>query len=400
MSGPAAGDRTAEDRAVEVLDHLRGRQDEMVELLRSLVRLESPSDDAPSQTAVRDAIATELERLGFRTRAVRARSVGRHLFARPAVRAPGRPVQLVVGHIDTVWPIGTVAEREAGSDETVVTGPGTFDMKGGLVQLLFALSCISSLGLDTPASTVVLINADEEIGSPDSRRWITTLARMASRAFVLEGAANPGGALKVGRKGVGRYVVRAKGRAAHAGLDPENGASAVLELSFQIQRLFALNNPDQGITVNVGTIDGGLRPNVIAPEATAQIDTRVYTEEQAAHVDTAIRSLEPVNPDVSLEVEGGFGRPPMERTPANEALWQTASHLADRLGIELDAAVVGGASDGNLISPYTATLDGLGAVGDGAHRLDEYVLIEAMPQRAALLALLLTSPLTRQEVSR
>ena len=238
----------------------------------------------------------------------------------------------MIGHVDTVWPMGTVDERPPNQDDGVFRGPGAFDMKAGLVQLVGALWAVRDLGWSLPGELVVFINSDEEIGSPDSRRWIRPLARCARRAFVLEGAYGVAGALKVGRKGVGRYSVRAKGRAAHAGLDPESGASAILELTHQIQALFALNDPAAGITVNVGTIDGGLRPNVVAPEASAQVDVRVYTSDQAAAVDEAIRGLHSVDPDVAVEVEGGFGRPPMERNDANDGLGRRAQALARRAG--------------------------------------------------------------------
>lgn len=375
----------------EVLDHLSVHRSSMAELLAELVDIESPSLDPERLSPVRDRLATELEALGFRTRAVRADGVGAHLFAREGAQQR-RDAQLVLGHIDTVWPAGTIAQRPATAAEGRLRGPGSFDMKAGLVQFLFAVRTIRDLGLAPPAEVVAFINTDEEVGSPDSRRWIGRLARCTGRAFVLEGAVGLAGDLKVGRKGVGRFTLRARGVAAHAGLDPGSGASAVLEISQQVQRLFALNDAERGITVNVGTIDGGLRPNVVAPEASAEIDVRVFTFDDARRVESAIRALEPVNGDVTLEVTGRFTRPPMERTAANEALWQQASRVADDLGIPLAARVVGGASDGNLTSPHTATLDGLGAVGDGAHREDEHVVIDTMPERAALLALLLITP--------
>lgn len=383
---------TDEDPAPAVLSNLRARGDDMEALLAELVVLESPSSDPASQDGVRERLSEELQAVGFATRRVRSTVVGDHLLALPPERRRDRPVQLVLGHVDTVWPVGTIRERRAAAGAERLAGPGALDMKGGLVQLVFALAAIRDLGLDVPAEIAIFLNTDEEIGSPDSRRWIEPLGRLAVRAYVLEGAVGVRGDLKVGRKGVGRFELRAKGLAAHAGLDPASGASAVLEISLQIQRLFEMNDPDRGITVNVGTVDGGLRPNVVAPEASAEIDVRVYTAADAQEVEEAIRALEPVDPNVVLEIEGGFTRPPMERTAGNEGLWRQAATLGEKLGIELGAAVVGGASDGNLTSPHTATLDGLGAVGDGAHRVDEFVRLDAMAERAALLALLLMSP--------
>ena len=374
-----------------VLQAIEDWRHDMMAILHDAVALESPSSAPDTQGPVLDLFAGHFERLGYATRRVRGRTTGDHLFVRPEERSP-LAHQLVVGHVDTVWPLGTTTERPPTVDGARFSGPGSFDMKAGLVQLLAALHAIDVLGCSAPARIAVFVNSDEEIGSPDSRRWIDALARSAVRAFVLEGAYGLDGAVKVGRKGVGRYQVKAKGRAAHAGLDPESGASAILELTHQIQHLFALNDPDAGVTVNVGTIDGGLRPNVVAPEASAQVDVRVYTAAQAAAVDKALRSLAAVNPEVAIEVEGRFGRPPMERNDANERLAERAQRLASELGIDLELAVVGGASDGNLTSQHTATLDGLGAVGDGAHRADEHVLIDTMSGRAALLALLLLEP--------
>jgi len=380
----------------DVLEQIAGREAEMVTLLERLVDLESPSHDAERQAEVREVLTAELEAVGHTVALVPSDDYGDHVVARPASARSGsddRSTQLIVGHMDTVWPVGTAAERPASVDDGRLSGPGSFDMKAGLVQMLFALGAVTALDLETPADPVVFVNTDEEVGSPDSRRHLEPLAREAVRAFVLEGSFGPQGQLKVGRKGVGRYRIRVKGVAAHAGLDPGSGASAVLEISHQIQQLFALNDLDRGVTVNVGTVDGGLRPNVVAPEAAADVDVRVATAADAQMVDAAIRALEPIGEGVSIEVEGGFDRPPMEANPANQALWDQARAAGEALGLDLESAVVGGASDGNLTSLHTPTLDGLGAVGDGAHRLDEHVLVSTLAERAALLALLLLAPL-------
>lgn len=365
----------------------------MADLLGRLVDIDSPSNVPEAGRAVREILGHELTAVGWRHRTVGGVGVGAHLLGVPLARRRHRPVQLVLGHLDTVWPLGEARTRAASIRDGRLSGPGSFDMKGGLVQLLFALGCLNDLGLHPAADVVVFVNSDEEIGSPDSRRWIDLLARLSSRAFVLEGAYGTDGALKVGRKGVGRYELRVKGVAAHSGLDPGAGASAVLEIAQQIQRLFEMNDASRGTTVNVGTVDGGLRPNVIAPTASAQIEVRVSTVEDGERIDAALRALTPVDPDVELSVTGGFARPPMEASGRNLHLWDHAERLAAQLGLAIDRAVVGGASDGNLTSVHTATLDGLGAVGDGAHRLDEHVVLDTMPERAALLALLLLCPL-------
>jgi glutamate carboxypeptidase len=316
------------------------------------------------------------------------------LFGRPRARAKKSPLQLLVGHCDTVWPVGTVREMPVRVEGETLRGPGVFDMKGGLVQMLFALRAVNDLGLRPPADSVVVINSDEEIGSPDSSPLIGRLARRAVRAFILEPAFGRSGKLKTARKASGGFTITVKGRAAHAGVNPEEGASAILEMSYQIQRLFALNDAGRGITVNVGTIDGGLRSNVVAAEVRASVDVRVRTRQDAAQVEAAIRGLRPVNPQTTIKIEGGINQLPMEPLPRNQALWRLAQDLGRRLGLELDQAAVGGASDGNTTSQYTATLDGLGAVGDGAHAAHELVLLPHMVARCALLVLLLLAPLS------
>lgn len=364
----------------------------MAELLGRLAALESPSTEPPAQRPLFDELAARLEELEFAVRPIRGREVGDHLFARPRHRPRGRPRQLLLGHLDTVWPRGTVTDVPVRAEDGALAGPGTYDMKGGLVQMLFALRAVAEEGLELPAVPVVLVNADEEQGSRESTRWVRALACRSVRAFVLEPSFGSEGRLKTARKGVGRFRLRVRGTAAHAGIEPERGVSAVLEISHQIQSLFDLNDVERGITVNVGTVDGGLHPNVVAPEASADVDVRVLTEEDAREVEKAIHGLRPVHDGITLEVEGGFRRPPMEPTARNRALWEAARGIAEDLGLPLGEATVGGASDGNTASLYTATLDGLGAVGRGAHAVDERVVVARMPERAALLALLLASP--------
>jgi glutamate carboxypeptidase len=255
-----------------------------------------------------------------------------------------------------------------------------------------ALDALAHFGLEPSVAPHVFLNSDEEIGSRESRRYIERLAPQMDRVFVLEPSLGPSGKLKTARKGIGRFTVTVSGEAAHAGLDPGAGASAILELSHVIQELFALNDLDRGVTVNVGTIDGGLRPNVVAPSSKAVVDVRVATRQDAERVEAAIRELEPVTPGTSIEVDGLFGRPAMEHTPANRHLWRLACQLGSELGMELDEGMAGGGSDGNFTSLYTATLDGMGAVGDGAHARHEHLLLQPTLDRAALLALLLLAP--------
>jgi glutamate carboxypeptidase len=370
---------------------LRRKADEMVDLLARLARAESPTSEPGAQGEAFALLERALRELGLQVERLPGDGTGDHLLAR-APAASGDRCQLLLGHLDTVWPLGTLAEMPVRKEGGSMFGPGVFDMKGGLVQMLFALRALVEHGVEPALSPVVLINADEEIGSPDSGQHVERLARRASRAFVLEPAFGPRGELKTARKGVGRFRVRIRGRASHAGLDPDRGASAILEASHQIQRLFDLNDRERGITVNVGRIDGGLRPNVVAADAIAEVEVRVVTADDAAEVERRVRGLEPAGEGIEIEVEGGFDRPPLERTPRNRELWQLAGRAAESLGLEIGEGLVGGASDGNLASLHTAVLDGLGAVGDGAHARHEHLVIDRMPERAALLARLLATP--------
>lgn len=375
----------------QVSDFINGQKGSLVSLVQRLVEAESPSAHPECHDSVRRILAGALMDVGYVVREPGAGRGVRHVFARPAERRRDRGCQLLVGHFDTVWPIGTIKERPFTVNGNTMRGPGVFDMKGGLAQIVLALRTIRELRLELPLTPVVLLNADEEIGSRTSSTYIRMLARRVERAFVLEPAMGEDGDIKTERKGIGRFTVTVFGKAAHAGLDPEGGASAILELSHVIQTLFALNDPDQGITVNVGTVDGGIQPNVIAPHSTAVVDVRVPTIESGEAIERAIHAIEPVTPGVRLHIEGRIGRPSMEATPRNAALWRQAKTLGGELGLDLRSARAGGGSDGNTTSQYTATIDGLGPVGDGAHAEHEHLQIDKTLERAALLTLLLLS---------
>jgi glutamate carboxypeptidase len=379
------------DLAQSILHHLRERTPAMIEALTQLVRAESPTSVPQSQHAVLSMLGERLSRLHYKVSRLKGRNCGGHLYARPLGRIR-RPVQLLLGHCDTVWPLGTLKDMPITLSDGMFRGPGSYDMKAGLVQMLEALEVLQALELRPSLLPLVFVNSDEELGSRDSTRHIRRLARLAERVMVLEPSLGLDGKLKTARKGVGRFTVTVKGKAAHAGLNPESGASAILELSYVIQKLFALNDPQAGISVNVGTIDGGLSSNVVAPESRASVDVRVATAEDARKIEQSILALTPVTPGVRLEIEGRLGRRPMECTPANQTLWRAAKELGQGIGLELEQGLAGGASDGNTTSLYTATLDGLGAVGDGAHARHEFVFCHKMAERSALLALLLLAP--------
>ena len=376
-----------------VLKKTKTYRTEMVRFLNRLVEIESPSTDPSSQKPLLDELSRALEDISYRARIVSGQECGGYLFARPARPTKNKHWQLLLGHCDTVWPIGTLHDMPARRDGDKIMGPGVLDMKAGLVQIIFALRCLRELHVSCAAAPIVFVNSDEEIGSLESTRWIRRLARRCHRVFVMEPAFGLSGRLKTARKGVGRFTLKIIGKAAHAGINPDDGASAVLELSHQIQRLFALNDPAQGVTVNVGTVDAGLRPNVVAPVATAVVDVRTPTLELACAVEEKIRGLTPVHPEIRIEIVGGFGRIPMEPNSENQKLWLLAKNLGTQIGLDLDQAHVGGASDANTTSQYVATLDGLGAVGEGAHAPHEYAILSQWIERTALLALLIASPI-------
>lgn len=375
-----------------ILDYIKDQRAGFIDLVEALVEAESPSTYPESHTRIRSILTSELDALVFRVVPLRGGTRYRHIYARPVERIRGARSQLVIGHYDTVWPLGTVAERPFSVNGNIARGPGAFDMKGGLAQMIFALRAMRDLELKPQLTPVVLVNSDEEIGSHDSGRFVRRLAQRADRAFILEPAMGASGIIKTTRKGVGRFTITVHGKAAHAGLDPHAGASAILELSHVIQSLFALNDVDKAVTINVGTVNGGVHPNVIAPHSQAVADVRVPTIRDGRRIEKAIHGIEPVTPGVRLTVEGRIGRPSMEKTRRNHALWQLARDLGRELGLELRQGRAGGASDGNTTSQYTATLDGLGPVGDGAHADHEFLDVDRTLERTALLAMLLLSP--------
>ncbi len=374
-----------------IMDYLQSMETEIMVVLKELVNLESPSRDASSQRVILKYLETKLNALDFYTEYVPGKITGGFLYARPNQRNKAQPLQLLLGHCDTVWQKDSIKQMPIVQQGGKMTGPGIYDMKAGLTQLIFALKTIEANEMDLSLCPVILINSDEEIGSRESRYAIERLARISERAFVMEPPLGLEGKLKTSRKGLGRFEITVIGKAAHAGLDPGKGVNAIVELSHQVQRLYAMNDLDKGITVNVGTIQGGISPNVVAPESKAVVDVRVRTYEDGRAITDKILGLTPTMSDVKIKIEGGIGRPPMERTLRNQTLWKLARSKALLLGIDLEEAMAGGGSDGNTTSSYTATLDGLGTTGDGAHASHEFIFSEQLIERTALLTLLMLS---------
>lgn len=377
--------------AEEIRRRVRRVYPEMLEYLELLVRAESPTSDPFAVAEVFRLLEAPLRKLGFETRRIRGKTSAGVLTAFPRSRRRGAPAQLLLGHADTVWPVGTLQDMPIREEGGRLYGPGVFDMKGGLAQLVYSLRILHSLDPPPVVTPVVLITSDEELRGDDSRRWIRLLARRVVRTWVLE-PAGPGGAVKTARKAIGDYRLIVRGRSAHAGVEPEKGINAVIELARILLELDKLNDTDRGVSVNAGVVRGGTRPNVVPATAEALLDVRAWRQEDFEAVDAAIRALRPCRRGAEIVVEGGLERPAMERTPRNRALWELARRSAGLLGIDLQETATGGGSDGNFTSLLTATLDGLGPCGGGAHAPTEHIECESLIDRTALLCLLLLSP--------
>ena len=384
----------ANNRVADIQTFLKAHEDEMREFLRELVVIETPSHKIHAQHIILENLRERFEALGFHAVHMPGKKTGGYLYARPMDRDKTRPIQLLIGHCDTVWPTGTLKEMPVSYKKGKMKGPGVYDMKAGLTQIFYALAAVCSMPLSLSVDPVVVINSDEEIGSWESTDIIKRLSRIANRAFILEPPLGLDGKLKTARKGIGRFTITVKGKAAHAGLDPTKGINAIVELSHQVQELYAMNDHVRGITVNVGTIEGGISPNTVAPMSKAVVDVRVLSEMDGVFITKKIKSLKPQLQDVELIIEGGIGRPPMEKTPRNQELWRIARLQGEQLGLKLEQATAGGGSDANTTSLYTASLDGLGTPGDGAHALHEFIFENKLVERTALLTLLLmTEPI-------
>jgi len=376
-------------KASLVRTYVQDRLDDYLAELTALVEHESPSRDKAALDALAARIAARWIDLGAASVEIVDNPVGgHHVVGRFAGGLDQRPT-LVVGHFDTVWPAGTLARMPIRREGERLHGPGVYDMKTSLVLVNAAVEALAALGLSLSRPLTVLFTSDEEIGSPTSRALIEDLARQSEHVLVLEPPLADG-SLKTARKGVGRFSLTVEGKAAHAGIAPEQGASAIVELAHQILKIQALNDPGAGTTLNVGLIQGGTTPNVVAPRASAEVDVRAVTADAAEAVERALLALGPVTPGTRVLVGGGINRPPMERSPAIAALFDRARSIGRELGMELSEGSTGGGSDGNFTAAIGApTLDGLGALGAGAHADHEHVLIDSIPERAALLAALI-----------
>jgi glutamate carboxypeptidase len=372
----------------EWLAWCRSEEPWLLDTLEALVRHESPSTSKVAVDRCGAWLASRLEAIGARVERLRQTERGDHVRAHFAGDARA-PRLLLLGHFDTVWDVGTLEQMPFREVDGRLHGPGIFDMKAGIAVSMLAMRALGVLAPGRRPSVTMLWTADEEIGSGTSRQSIEEEARGSAAVLVLEPSL-PGGAAKTARKGCGDFDLTVRGVSAHAGIDPGAGASAIHELAHQIVALEQLRDLARGISVNVGTVRGGSRTNVIADEAHASIDVRAPTLAEARRIEEAIRALTPKLPGTGLEVAGGFGRPPLERTPAVARLYETARDVAREFGVELGEGSTGGGSDGNFTGALgVPTLDGLGPQGAGAHARHEHVLRTDLCWRAAWLAVLL-----------
>ena len=374
----------------ETKGYFDARSQAIIDSIGEIVEIESPSNYADGSRKVVDWIVTQIDGLSpdIAIERVAVDGVGEHLIIR-AFAGDAKPV-LVLGHTDTVHPVGATEQNATRIDGDKYFGCGVFDMKANIVLMIEALRYFAETGERPTRPITILLACDEEVGSHSGREHVEREATIAEHCLVFEPSA--AGRAKTGRKGTGMYRIRTKGVPAHAGLDPEKGASAILELSRQIERLHAMNAPAAGTAVNVCTASGGTTTNVIPENAECTVDVRFATIAEAERIDAAIRSLTAVDDRVSLDISGGVNRPPMERTKAVVALFEKARAIAASVGFELGETQVGGASDGNFVGALgIPVLDGLGIAGDGAHTLHEHILVSDIAKRANLVTILLVS---------
>jgi glutamate carboxypeptidase len=374
----------------ERLRYFEAEQAALVRTIREFVEIESPSDNKPAADRMGRFLAERFEAFGGRPRFHPATDFGNNLQidfpSREVGEEKNKPV-LLLGHFDTVYPLGTLATMPSHETDGRLHGPGVLDMKSGIALMLYAIEALQAWHAGLPRPVTVFLVSDEEVGSSSSRKITESLARESDVVLVLEPAAGTRGALKTARKGVGDFRLTVKGVAAHAGLDPGKGHSAILELARQITAISKFTDPQRGVSVNPGVIRGGTRTNVVAAEATVEIDIRIKEAKQAVSLDRKFHALKPFDKYCKLTVEGGINRMPMERTLGVAALYRKAQSIAKEVDWKLEEAAVGGGSDGNFTAGIgIPTLDGMGGVGAGAHAVHEHIVISELPRRALLLA--------------
>jgi glutamate carboxypeptidase len=379
-----------------ILAYTQAKQAAIVDFIRELVECESPSDDSASVNRFGELFADRVSDIAANVKLLSGgKTYGKHMrveFQLPGKAKRGEGQILGLGHADTVYPLGTLRATPFRADSDALWGPGVIDMKGGLAFFVFAMRALRDLDIPVSRKVVLQINSDEEVGSESSRPLTEEAARKSIAVLVLEPGTGAEGKLKTARKGVGDYTVMIRGKAAHAGVDFTAGASAILEAAHQVCKIAEFTDLTKGTTVNPGVISGGTRTNVIADLATVEVDMRVAKLSEAAKLDKKFKSLRPVDPRCQVEISGGLNRPPMERTKEIAALFQKARALGRDLGVNVEESATGGGSDGNFTAAIgIPTLDGIGAVGLGAHTPHEHLFVNRIADRTALLAKLVAA---------
>jgi glutamate carboxypeptidase len=376
-----------------IQQYLTAHQHDIVELIRTFVECESPSDDSAAVDRFVDLVCDTVSSFAD-IQTFPGGRFGRTLVCRMHLPGGANGQMLALGHSDTVWQLGTLATMPFRQENGRLWGPGVLDMKSGIAFFVFAVRALRELGVPAPSKVVLQLNPDEEVGSEASRELTEANAKASKAVLVLEPGTGMTGKLKTARKGVGDYSIVVRGLASHAGVDFAAGASAILELARQINHIASFSEVKRGITVNPGVITGGTRSNVVAAEARAVVDIRVQKLKDAPRLEKRFRSLRPFDSRCSIEVSGGLNRPPMERTPEIIRLYQKAESLALEMNMKLEESATGGGSDGNFTAALgIPTLDGLGGVGEGAHAANESILVDRIVDRTALIAKLLSADL-------
>lgn len=372
-------------------DYMVDNTEEIIDLLQRLVEFESPSSDKHANDMLGEFIAKLLSDIGLEVAFDKQSAMGNHIIAKwPLLEDSGDPI-LLLCHMDTVWPIDTIHDRPFSRGERALKGPGVFDMKGGLACTLFALIAMKRLNLVPLHPLTLIINSDEELGSPTSRKLIEDEARKSQYCLVMEAGMGPQGKIKTSRKGVGSFEIQVQGSAAHASLVPDKGINAIEEMMFLLLNVLDSADISKGTTVNIGMIEGGIARNVVAPHAKAVIDVRVSSLSEANRITDAILNLQPRNPEALISISGGITRQPMELNEKGEILFSVVKDLAlNELELDLEQGSTGGGSDGQIASAAGCpTLDGMGVIGYGAHSVNEATLIRSLPIRSALIATIL-----------
>jgi len=375
-----------------ILSYLAAHQRPLITLLRRFVECESPSDDPAAVNRFVELVSDTVAPMA-KVKTHSGGKFGKHLVCE--MRLPGRKKSgqiLALGHADTVWPLGTLKTMPFREAEGRLWGPGVLDMKAGIAFFIFAARALQELEIPVPSKVLLQLNSDEEVGSENSRPLTEKNAAASKAVLVLEPGTGLEGKLKTARKGVGDFTIVVRGKASHAGVDFNAGASAILELCRQINQIAGFTNMGQGITVNPGVISGGTRSNVVAAEARVEVDIRIALLKDAEALEKKFHALRPFDARCSLEVTGGLNRPPMERSAEIVKLFRTAQALARGLDVIVDESQTGGGSDGNFTAALgIPTLDGLGGVGEGAHAPTESILVDRIADRSALIAKLLAA---------